>query len=168
MASSAGGLAPLLASCRNLALRFSTQFLHAASEQTRDRILRGGADANIHFSGIVQLLKRLGFQERIKGSHHIFFRDGVAEILNLQPYSGKCKPYRQRSIRRTFQCLLGVGETIKQRIRLEERNAALLGAALGVLRIVWYYVECNFIMGCSALSLDTPAGPWGYILICCH
>ena len=75
---------------------------------------------------------------------------------------------RQRSIRRTFQCLLGVGETIKQRIRLEERNAALLGAALGVLRIGWYYVECNFIMGCSALSLDTPAGRWGYIFICCH
>jgi hypothetical protein len=46
-----------------------------------DQILRGGADANIPFSGMVQLLMRLGFQERIKGGHHIFFRDGVAEIL---------------------------------------------------------------------------------------
>jgi predicted RNA binding protein YcfA (HicA-like mRNA interferase family) len=59
-----------------------------------DQILRGGADANIPFSGMVQLLKRLGFQERVKGGHHIFFRDGVAEILNLQPHSGKCKPYQ--------------------------------------------------------------------------
>jgi hypothetical protein len=33
-----------------------------------DQILRGGADANISFSGMVQLLKRLGFQERIKGN----------------------------------------------------------------------------------------------------
>jgi len=43
---------------------------------------------------MVHLLKRLGFQERIKGSHHIFFRDGVAEILNLQEYSGKCNRIR--------------------------------------------------------------------------
>jgi len=47
----------------------------------------------------VQLLKRLGFQERIKGGHHIFFRDGVAEILNLQPHAGKCKPYQVKQVR---------------------------------------------------------------------
>jgi len=50
-----------------------------------DQILRGNADANVPFSGLVQLLKRLGFQERIKGSHLFFTRDGVMEILNLQP-----------------------------------------------------------------------------------
>ncbi len=33
------------------------------------------------------------------GSHHIFFRDGVAEILNLQPRSGKCKPYQVKQVR---------------------------------------------------------------------
>ena len=48
---------------------------------------------------MVQLLKRPGFQERIKGSHHIFFRDGVAEILNLQSRSGKCKPYQVKQVR---------------------------------------------------------------------
>jgi len=63
------------------------------------QILRGDADANIPFTGLVQLLKRLGFRERIKGSHHIFFRDGVAEILNLQPNSGKCKPYQVKQVR---------------------------------------------------------------------
>src|SRR6266436_5052536 len=72
----------MLASCRSLALRFSTQSPMARANKLLDQILRGGADANIPFSGMVQLLKRLGFQERIKGSHHIFFRDGVAEILN--------------------------------------------------------------------------------------
>jgi hypothetical protein len=43
-----------------------------------------GEDANIRFSELRALLSRLGFAERIKGSHHIFTRDGVAEILNLQ------------------------------------------------------------------------------------
>jgi hypothetical protein len=40
----------------------------ARANKLLDQILRGGADANIPFSGMVQLLKRLGFQERIKGS----------------------------------------------------------------------------------------------------
>jgi len=64
-----------------------------------DQILRGNADANIPFSGLVQLLKRLGFQERIKGSHHVFTRDGVMEILNLQPQGNKCKPYQVKQVR---------------------------------------------------------------------
>jgi hypothetical protein len=55
----------------------------ARTNKLLDQILRGGADANVLFSGMVQLLKRLGFQERIKGSHRVFYRDGVAEILNL-------------------------------------------------------------------------------------
>jgi predicted RNA binding protein YcfA (HicA-like mRNA interferase family) len=48
---------------------------------------------------MVQLLKRFGFRERVKGSHHIFSRDGVSEILNLQPRSGKCKPYQVKQVR---------------------------------------------------------------------
>jgi predicted RNA binding protein YcfA (HicA-like mRNA interferase family) len=64
-----------------------------------DRILRGDSDANIRFSGMVQLLKHLGFEERIKGSHSIFFRNGVAEILNLQPQGNKCKPYQVKQVR---------------------------------------------------------------------
>jgi predicted RNA binding protein YcfA (HicA-like mRNA interferase family) len=64
-----------------------------------ERILRGDSDANISFSGMVQLLKLLGFEERIKGSHRIFFRSGVAEILNLQPRGNKCKPYQVKQVR---------------------------------------------------------------------
>jgi len=71
----------------------------ARANKLLDQILRGGADANIPFSGMVHLLKRLGFQERIKGSHHIFFRDDVAEIINLQAHSGKCKPYQVKQVR---------------------------------------------------------------------
>jgi len=70
-----------------------------SSQKLLDQILRGGADANISFSGMVALLKRLGFKERVKGSHHIFVRDGVAEILNLQPSGSKCKPYQVKQVR---------------------------------------------------------------------
>jgi hypothetical protein len=83
------------------ALRYASALhpLMARANKLLDQILRGDADANIPFSGMVQLLKRLGFRERIKASHHIFSRDGVAEILNLQPHSGKCKPYQVKQVR---------------------------------------------------------------------
>jgi predicted RNA binding protein YcfA (HicA-like mRNA interferase family) len=71
----------------------------ARTHKLLEQILRGDADANIPFSGMLQLLKRLGFQERVKGSHHIFFREGIAEILNLQPRGNKCKPYQVKQVR---------------------------------------------------------------------
>lgn len=38
--------------------------------------------------------------DRAGGSHHIFFRDGIAEILNLQPLpGGYAKPYQVRQAR---------------------------------------------------------------------
>jgi hypothetical protein len=61
--------------------------------------LRGDFDANIPFSGMSQLLKGLGFQECVQGSHHVFWREGVAEILNLQSHSGKRKPYQVKQVR---------------------------------------------------------------------
>lgn len=64
-----------------------------------EQILRGTSDANIPFDEMCQLLKRLGFDERIRGSHHIFTKDGVEEILNLQPKGSKAKPYQVRQVR---------------------------------------------------------------------
>ncbi len=49
------------------------------------RILHGGCDAKIRFEDLRHLLRRFGFAERIRGDHYIFTKDGVAEILNLQP-----------------------------------------------------------------------------------
>ncbi len=46
-----------------------------------------------------QLLINLGFEERIRGSHHIFSKDGVEEILNLQPKRGKAKAYQVKKVR---------------------------------------------------------------------
>ena len=52
------------------------------------------SDANVPFIGLCGLLRRLGFEERIKGDHHIFTSDCVEEILNIQPKNGKGKPYQ--------------------------------------------------------------------------
>ena len=63
------------------------------------RILRGTSDANIPFTGMCQLLRRLGFEERIRGSHHIFTKEGVEEILNVQPKGASAKPYQVKQVR---------------------------------------------------------------------
>jgi len=63
------------------------------------RILRGTSDANIPFDQLCQLLRRMGFDERVRGSHHIFAKIGVEEILNLQPKRGKAKPYQVKQVR---------------------------------------------------------------------
>lgn len=65
----------------------------------RQKLLSGSSDTNVEFSVLCQLLVRLGFEERIKGGHHIFTRDGVVEILNLQPKGSKAKPYQVKQVR---------------------------------------------------------------------
>jgi hypothetical protein len=67
--------------------------------KTLDKVLRGNADANIHFGDLCTLLQHLGFVERIRGDHHIFTREGVVEILNLQPRGGKAKAYQVKQVR---------------------------------------------------------------------
>lgn len=63
------------------------------------RVLGGASDRDISFAGVCQLLHRLGFDERIRGSHHIFTKQGVQEILNLQPKDGKAKLYQVKQVR---------------------------------------------------------------------
>jgi hypothetical protein len=83
---------------------FAGRFLHNRSvrESVLSRVLRGGADANIRFADLQALLVELGFSERIKGSHHIFTRPDVAEILNLQPRGPLAKPYQVKQVRKVI------------------------------------------------------------------
>ena len=66
------------------------------------RLLRGSSDASIRFADLRALLLRLGFNERIKGSHHIFTHASAAEILNLQPKNSLAKPYQVKQVRRVL------------------------------------------------------------------
>ncbi len=56
-------------------------------------------DQGWNFEELCGLLKKLGFEMRVAGSHHFFRRPGIAEAINLQPQSGKAKPYQVRQVR---------------------------------------------------------------------
>ena len=71
----------------------------AHARKTHERVLSGTADANIRFQDLVQLLERLGFAVRVKGDHHIFTRDSIEEILNLQPRGSMAKPDQVKQVR---------------------------------------------------------------------
>lgn len=71
----------------------------ARRRKVLDQLLRGTADANVPFQGLCSLLRDLGFDERTKGSHHIFTMEGIPEILNLQPKGAKAKAYQVRQVR---------------------------------------------------------------------
>jgi hypothetical protein len=68
-------------------------------DKTLAQVLTGQADANIRFSELRRLLGRLGFSERIRGDHFIYTREGIEEIINLQPKGGKAKPYQVKQVR---------------------------------------------------------------------
>jgi len=65
------------------------------------RLLAGNADQTFRFDALCALLNGLGFVSRHGGgSHRIFYRDGIPQILNLQPRpDGTAKPYQVRQAR---------------------------------------------------------------------
>jgi len=63
------------------------------------QILHGDSDASISFDDLCNLLKRSGFQERTRGSHHIFRKEGIVEKINLQRDGNKAKAYQVRQVR---------------------------------------------------------------------
>ena len=71
-------------------------------ERLLQRILGGRSDANIRFSELRALMQSLGFDERIRGSHHIYRKAGLAEKVNLQRDDGNAKPYQIRQLRRVL------------------------------------------------------------------
>ncbi len=68
-------------------------------EKIIDQILRGGGEQNIAFDDLLYLLESMGFEKRIRGSHHVFSKDGIEEIVNIQPAGGKAKPYQVKQVR---------------------------------------------------------------------
>jgi len=71
-----------------------------AMDKVLERILGGLSDKNIRFSELRSLILSLGFDERIRGDHHIFTRAGITEIINLQPLKGgMAKAYQVKQVR---------------------------------------------------------------------
>jgi hypothetical protein len=63
------------------------------------KILMGGSDANIPFDELCSLLMRMGFEERIRGSHHVFRMEGLVDKPNLQRSGSHAKPYQVKQVR---------------------------------------------------------------------
>ncbi len=68
-------------------------------EKTLLAILSGTRDRNILFADLQVVLDRMGFQCRVRGDHFIYTKDGVEEIINLQPKGGQAKPYQVKQVR---------------------------------------------------------------------
>ena len=70
------------------------------ASKTLADILTGRSDANIAFADICHLLERAGFTRKPgKGSHTLFHKEGVEEIINLQPIGNKAKSYQVKQVR---------------------------------------------------------------------
>ena len=61
--------------------------------------MRGGSDASIGFDDLCGLLTFLGFEKRTRGSHHIFCKNDVEELINLQRSGSEAKPYQVKQVR---------------------------------------------------------------------
>ncbi|WP_420264538.1 type II toxin-antitoxin system HicA family toxin [Candidatus Magnetominusculus dajiuhuensis] len=53
-------------------------------EKLKRRVLSDQVSANIAFDDVCLLLKHFGFEERVRGSHHIFRKQGIDDKINLQ------------------------------------------------------------------------------------
>lgn len=71
----------------------------ATLEKLMYSIMSGTQDSNIKFADLQKILNVLGFQCRIKGDHFIYWKDGVDEIINIQPDGNKAKPYQVKQVR---------------------------------------------------------------------
>ena len=67
---------------------------------------------NLDFTSLVNLLVFLGFEQRVRGSHHLFTKTGIAEIINIQPAVGNSvKPYQANQVRAVlvkYRAMLGL------------------------------------------------------------
>ncbi len=66
------------------------------------KILAGSQ--NVRFDEMIMLAEAFGFRlSRVSGSHHIFIRPGVRELVNLQNVKGQAKPYQVRQFLRIVE-----------------------------------------------------------------
>jgi hypothetical protein len=69
-------------------------------EKLQLKLLSGNSDNNFSFDDLKSVLFHFDFIERTTGgSHRIFYKDGVEEIINIQPKGSKAKPYQVKQVR---------------------------------------------------------------------
>jgi hypothetical protein len=68
-------------------------------EKLLSALMSGTKDKNFLFADLQMILDSFGFQCRIKGDHFIYTKDGIDEIINIQPDGNKAKPYQVKQVR---------------------------------------------------------------------
>jgi hypothetical protein len=69
-------------------------------EKLQFKLLSGNADNNFSFDDLRNVLLHFKFMERTTGgSHRIFYKEGIEEIINIQPNGSKAKPYQVKQVR---------------------------------------------------------------------
>lgn len=71
-------------------------------EKVEQAVMSGRSDSGIRFNDLAGLLRRKGFEYRVKGSHHWYQRAGFSPV-NLQPVKGMAKPYQVRQVRQVLE-----------------------------------------------------------------
>ncbi|MBK9444477.1 MAG: type II toxin-antitoxin system HicA family toxin [Comamonadaceae bacterium] len=66
------------------------------------RLLRGTSDNSIGFQELCGLLAHLGFQMHTRGSHHVFSKLGVAELINHSAMVRTQNPYQVKQVRQVI------------------------------------------------------------------
>ena len=70
------------------------------NKKVYDAVLSGISDNNIKYADFQRLIISLGFVfERQKGSHAIYYHDGVDAFINIQPDGNKAKWYQVKQLR---------------------------------------------------------------------
>ena len=70
------------------------------AERILYRVLSGTADAAIRFDDLCRLLESLGFDRRVRGSHHLFRKSGIDGIINKYAEGWyERKPYQVKQVR---------------------------------------------------------------------
>ena len=70
------------------------------NKKVYDAVISGKSDNNIKYADFQNLIVSLGFAfERQKGSHAIYYHDGVDAFINIQPDGSKAKWYQVKQLR---------------------------------------------------------------------
>lgn len=74
-------------------------------DKFRSRLLSAQSDNSINFAELCRYLVLTGFVLRPsrKSSHHIYTKEGVPEIVNLQPEGSMAKAYQVKQVRELFR-----------------------------------------------------------------
>ena len=81
-------------------MRYNTHM--SKLDKVFERMMSGQADHAIDFADLCHLLGRLGFAERVSGSHHVFKRANVPAIV-LQADAAHAKGYQVRQVRQILR-----------------------------------------------------------------